>query len=230
MANDDPFLFYSALYDRPVLDPDGNAVGRLDDLAVTLAETFPAVTALLIRRGRVESFRLTARWRDVESLEPAAVRLRVPVERLVPGRRLPSEVVRRTRACPVQREEAHDAGRRRRAGARADPPRHGAAGRVAGALRRGAPGGAPAPAPRRRRGPAAVAARPRPGGADPRDVGRRAALVDAAAPARRRCRRRTGGAPGRARGAARPPGRADAQGGGGAPRLCRGRPGRTHGT
>src|SRR2546426_8552208 len=91
MANDDPFLFYSALYGRPVLDPDGNAVGRLDDLAVTLAETFPAVTALLIRRGRVESFRLTARWRDVESLERAAVRLRVPVERLVPGRRLPSE-------------------------------------------------------------------------------------------------------------------------------------------
>src|SRR6266404_5486238 len=35
MANDDPFLFYSALYGRPVLDPDGNAVGRLDDLAVT---------------------------------------------------------------------------------------------------------------------------------------------------------------------------------------------------
>src|SRR5438552_3464978 len=53
--------------------------------------TFPAATALLTRRGRVESFRLTARWRDVESLEPAAVRLRVPVERLVPGRRLPSE-------------------------------------------------------------------------------------------------------------------------------------------
>ena len=91
MANDDPFLFYSALYGRPVLDPDGNAVGRLDDLAVTLTETFPAVTALLIRRGRVESFRLTARWRDVESLDPAAVRLRVLVERLVPGRRLPSE-------------------------------------------------------------------------------------------------------------------------------------------
>src|SRR5439155_10652 len=91
MANDDPFLFYSGLYGRPVLDPDGNAVGRLDDLAVTLAETFPAVTALLIRRGRVESFRLTARWRDVESVDPTAVRLRVPVERLVPGRRLPSE-------------------------------------------------------------------------------------------------------------------------------------------
>src|SRR6058998_3127104 len=91
MANDGPFLFYSALHGRPVRDPDGNVVGRLDDLAVTLTETFPAATALLIRRGRVESFRLTARWRDVESVDLAAVRLRVPVERLVPGRRLPSE-------------------------------------------------------------------------------------------------------------------------------------------
>jgi len=91
MANDGPFLFYSALHGRPVLDPDGNLVGRFDDLAVTLTETFPAATALLIRRGRVESFRLTARWRDVESVDLAAVRLRVPVERLVPGRRLPSE-------------------------------------------------------------------------------------------------------------------------------------------
>ncbi len=91
MENDDPFLFYSALHGRPVRDPDGNVVGRLDDLAVTLTETFPAATALLIRRGRIESFRLTARWRDVESVDLAAVRLRVPVERLVPGRKHPSE-------------------------------------------------------------------------------------------------------------------------------------------
>ena len=91
MANEGPFLFYSALHGRPVRDPDGNVVGRLDDLAVTLTETFPAATALLVRRGRVEPFRLTARWRDVESVDLAAVRLRVPDERLVPGRRLPSE-------------------------------------------------------------------------------------------------------------------------------------------
>src|SRR5947207_15248578 len=90
MANDGPFLFYSALHGRPVLDPDGNLVGRFDDLAVTLTETFPAATALLIRRGRVESFRLTARWRDVESVDLAAVRLRGPVESLVPGSRPPA--------------------------------------------------------------------------------------------------------------------------------------------
>src|SRR5207247_10775213 len=90
MANDGPFLFYSALHGRPVRDPDGNVVGRLDDLAVTLTETFPAATALLVRRGRVESFRLTARWRDVESVALAAVRLRVPAERLAPARRRPS--------------------------------------------------------------------------------------------------------------------------------------------
>ena len=40
MANDGPFLYYSALHGRPVLDPDSNVVGRLDDLAVTLTETF----------------------------------------------------------------------------------------------------------------------------------------------------------------------------------------------
>jgi len=83
-------VFYSALHRRPVLDPAGIAIGRLDDLAVTVAETYPAATALVVRRGRLEPFPLTARWRDVESVDPAAIRLRVPVERLVLGRRLPS--------------------------------------------------------------------------------------------------------------------------------------------
>jgi len=81
-----PFVFYSALHRRPVVDASGTPIGRLDDLAVTLAETFPAVTALVVRRGRVESFPLTARWRDVEPIDGSAIRLRVPVERLVPGR------------------------------------------------------------------------------------------------------------------------------------------------
>src|SRR5438046_9324357 len=89
MANDGPFLFYSALHGRPVLDPDGNLVGRFDDLAVTLTETFPAATALLIRRGRVESFRLTARWRGGQPVDLAAVRLRVPAGRRGPGRAPP---------------------------------------------------------------------------------------------------------------------------------------------
>src|SRR3989442_14828003 len=91
MENDGPFLFYSAIHGRPVLDPDGGTVGRLDDLAVTLTEAFPAAAALPGRRGRGEAFRLTARWRAVESADASAIRLRVPVERLVPGRRLPSE-------------------------------------------------------------------------------------------------------------------------------------------
>jgi len=86
-----PFVFYSSLHHRPVVDVSGTFVGRLDDLAVTLAETFPAVTALVVRRGRVEPFPLTARWRDVESIDGSAIRLRVPVEGLVPGRRAPAE-------------------------------------------------------------------------------------------------------------------------------------------
>src|SRR5437899_3590366 len=66
-AGDATFVFYSALHGRPVVDATGKAIGRLDDLAVTLAESFPPVTALVVRRGRLESFPLTARWRDVDS-------------------------------------------------------------------------------------------------------------------------------------------------------------------
>jgi CBS domain-containing protein len=85
------FVFYSSLHGRPVLDATGTEVGRLDDLAVELTEGFPPVVALVARRGRIESFPLTARWRDVETIDERVVRLRVPVDRLVPGRRLPSE-------------------------------------------------------------------------------------------------------------------------------------------
>ncbi len=81
-----PFIFYSSLQGRLVVDLSGRPVGRLHDLAVTAAETYPAVTALVIRLGRIESFPLTARWRDVDSLDGRVVRLKVPVEGLVPGR------------------------------------------------------------------------------------------------------------------------------------------------
>jgi len=86
-----PFVFYSSLYGRPVVDAAGAIVGWLDDLAVNVAEMRPSVTALAIRRGRVEPFPLTARWRDIESMDGAVIRLRGPVPRLAPGRRLPSE-------------------------------------------------------------------------------------------------------------------------------------------
>src|SRR5207302_10618606 len=49
-AGDATFVFYSA-HGRPVVDAAGNAIGRVDDLAVTLAERFPFVTALVVRRG-----------------------------------------------------------------------------------------------------------------------------------------------------------------------------------
>jgi len=83
-----PFVFYSALYGRLVEDAAGAPVGRLADVAVALTESFPSATALVVRRGRVESFPLTARWRDVASLDGPTIRLRVSVDRLVPGRRL----------------------------------------------------------------------------------------------------------------------------------------------
>ncbi|HLK10013.1 MAG TPA: CBS domain-containing protein [Candidatus Binatia bacterium] len=83
-------MFYSRLHGRTVVDAAGLAVGRLDDLAVNVADTFPPVTALVVRRGRLEPFPLTARWRDVAAVD-GVVRLAVPVGRLVPGRALQSE-------------------------------------------------------------------------------------------------------------------------------------------
>jgi len=91
LADAAPFVFYSSLHARPVVDAAGTVVGYLDDLAVSVAEMLPSVTALAIRRGRIEPLPLTARWRDVESMDGPAIRLRGPVARLVPGRRLPSE-------------------------------------------------------------------------------------------------------------------------------------------
>ncbi len=87
-AADAPFVFYSALHGRPVLDASGRLVGLLDDLAVSVSEVFPATTALVARRGRFEPFPITARWRDVASIDGGVVQLKVPVERLTPGRDL----------------------------------------------------------------------------------------------------------------------------------------------
>ncbi len=81
-----PFLFYSAIHGRLVADAAGAPVGRLADVAVALAETFPAATALLVRRGRLEPFPLTVRWRDVDAIDGPTIRLRVTVDRLTPGR------------------------------------------------------------------------------------------------------------------------------------------------
>ena len=107
-----PFVFYSALHRCPVFDLAGTAIGRLDDLAVTVAETYPAATALVVRRGRLEPFPLTVRWRDVESVDPTGIRLRVPVERLVPGRRLPSEPSFWVRQALLDRQIVDTAGAR----------------------------------------------------------------------------------------------------------------------
>src|SRR5579885_2554832 len=98
-----PFVFYSWLHGRPVVDAAGQVVGRLDDLAVNMAETFPPVTALVVRRGRLEPFPLTARWRDVAAID-GVVRLGVPVGRLVPGRALQAEGEHWVRSTPLDRQ------------------------------------------------------------------------------------------------------------------------------
>jgi len=59
---------------RDVTGADGTPHGRLEDLAVDLAERHPAVTALLVRRGRGAPTHAIP-WSDVASFEHAGVEL-----------------------------------------------------------------------------------------------------------------------------------------------------------
>jgi sporulation protein YlmC with PRC-barrel domain len=77
----------SALLGRPVVGPDGSDLGRLADLAVSLEEAHPAVTALLVRHRGVVS---RGSWSSVDALGPRAVELAAFPE--PDGRRRPGEL------------------------------------------------------------------------------------------------------------------------------------------
>lgn len=79
------FLFLSSLLGVPVEDADGVRVGRLDDLVVAMASTFPPVVAFVVRRGRFDPLTLTGRWTDVADLSGPVIRLGVSVRALTPS-------------------------------------------------------------------------------------------------------------------------------------------------
>jgi CBS domain-containing protein/sporulation protein YlmC with PRC-barrel domain len=80
------FVFLSTLVGRPVHDAEGTYVGRLSDLAVSVAYMFPPVVAFVVQRGRWEPFALTGRWSDVADIGGPAVRLRVGIQALTPSK------------------------------------------------------------------------------------------------------------------------------------------------
>src|SRR5262249_11346806 len=80
------FLFFSTLLQKPVIDATGEVVGRLSDLAVSVAYMFPPVVAFVVQRGRWEPFALTGRWADVVDISGPAIRLGVGIRNLTPSK------------------------------------------------------------------------------------------------------------------------------------------------
>jgi CBS domain-containing protein/sporulation protein YlmC with PRC-barrel domain len=80
------FVFFSSLLKKPVCDSQGTPVGRLTDLAVSVAHMFPPVVGFVVQRGRLEPFPLTGRWSDVVDIEGPAIRLGVPIYALRPSK------------------------------------------------------------------------------------------------------------------------------------------------
>ncbi|MFI5365796.1 MAG: magnesium transporter [Candidatus Binatia bacterium] len=80
------FLFFSSLLEKPVYDANGVLVGRLSDLAVSVAYMFPPVVAFVVQRGRWEPFALTGRWSDVADISGPAIRLGVGIQALTPSK------------------------------------------------------------------------------------------------------------------------------------------------
>ncbi len=80
------FLFLSTLLGKEVLDADGVLVGRLSDLSVSVASTFPPVVGFVVQRGRWEPFALTGRWTDVVDIDGPAIRLGRGIQTLMPSK------------------------------------------------------------------------------------------------------------------------------------------------
>jgi magnesium transporter len=80
------FLFLSTLLNKPVVDANGLAVGRLSDVSVAMASMFPPVVGFVVQRGHWEPFTLTGRWSQVADIEGPAIRLAVPLQALTPAK------------------------------------------------------------------------------------------------------------------------------------------------
>ncbi|MEA4856870.1 magnesium transporter [Solidesulfovibrio sp.] len=63
-------LYVSAVLGRPVIDPSGAALGRLDDLRLEPGETLPVVSGLFIREGGQRRF---IPWKAVNLFTPVVV-------------------------------------------------------------------------------------------------------------------------------------------------------------
>lgn len=76
-----PLIFLSTLLRRSVYDSEGRRLGTLHDISVSLNETFPTVTALVVR-SLLNNSEIIIPWPQVHSLEEEQIHLTVNQQRI----------------------------------------------------------------------------------------------------------------------------------------------------
>ncbi len=74
-------IFFSTLLRQSVFDTEGRRLGALHDICVSLRETFPVVTALVVR-NTLSNTTITIPWTQVNSLEEPQIHLTVKQSQL----------------------------------------------------------------------------------------------------------------------------------------------------
>src|SRR5258708_33822782 len=72
-----PLIFLSTLLRRSVYDIEGRRLGVLRDISVSLNDTFPAVTALVVATSTLGNSDLIIPWSQVDGLEEPQIHLTV---------------------------------------------------------------------------------------------------------------------------------------------------------
>jgi sporulation protein YlmC with PRC-barrel domain len=81
-----PLIFLSSLFHRHIFDIEGHRLGVLKDVSVSLRDTFPTVTALVVAPSTltIGNNDMIIPWSQVENLEAERIYLTVPQARIIP--------------------------------------------------------------------------------------------------------------------------------------------------
>jgi len=81
-----PLIFLSALFHKSIFDIEGHRLGVLKDVSVSLRETFPTVTALVIAPSSltIGNNDMIIPWSQVENLEAERIHLTIGQARIAP--------------------------------------------------------------------------------------------------------------------------------------------------
>src|SRR3954471_13499172 len=84
-------LYLSQAIGRPVLDRDGEPIGKVADLIVAVGDRYPPVTGIVVLTDRRR--RIFLPWTSVARLDPAGARLATTTIDLDPFRQRPNEIL-----------------------------------------------------------------------------------------------------------------------------------------